>query len=89
MCSGLGEPVRPVIREEPPMKAVCWHGTEDFRADNVPDSVVDHPSNLIIKVTRTVLCASDLRLFGDYLSPSSGTVASSVSSRWPNWSRPF
>jgi threonine dehydrogenase-like Zn-dependent dehydrogenase len=54
------------------MKAVCWHGTKDVRVDNVPDPVLDHPGNLIIKVTSTAICGSDLHLFDGFLNPFMG-----------------
>jgi threonine dehydrogenase-like Zn-dependent dehydrogenase len=54
------------------MKAVCWHGTKDVRVDTVPDPKIDHPGNLIIKVTSTAICGSDLHLYDGYLNPFMG-----------------
>jgi threonine dehydrogenase-like Zn-dependent dehydrogenase len=45
------------------MKAVAWHGTHDVRVDNVPDPVIEQPTDAIIKVTSSGLCGSDLHLY--------------------------
>jgi threonine dehydrogenase-like Zn-dependent dehydrogenase len=52
------------------MKALAWHGTHDVRVDTVPDPVLEHPTDAIIKVTSTAICGSDLHLYevlGPYL----------------------
>lgn len=46
------------------MKALVWHGTEDVRVDNVPDPVIQDPRDIIIRVTATAICGSDLHLYG-------------------------
>lgn len=45
------------------MKAICWHGTEDVRVDTVPDPVILDPRDIIIQVTATGICGSDLHLY--------------------------
>lgn len=45
------------------MKAICWHGTGDVRFDDVPDPVIEHPRDAIIRVTSCAICGSDLHLF--------------------------
>lgn len=44
------------------MKAVCWHGRNDIRVDNVDDSKILDPRDAIIRVTATGICGSDLHL---------------------------
>src|SRR5690606_32280506 len=44
------------------MKALCWHGEGDVRVDSVPDPVLQQPSDIIVKVTSTAICGSDLHL---------------------------
>lgn len=44
------------------MKALCWHGEGDVRVDSVPDPVLQEPSDIIVKVTSTAICGSDLHL---------------------------
>jgi threonine dehydrogenase-like Zn-dependent dehydrogenase len=46
------------------MKAVTWHGIEDMRVDTHPDPEIQDPTDIIIKVTSTAICGSDLHLYG-------------------------
>jgi threonine dehydrogenase-like Zn-dependent dehydrogenase len=45
------------------MKAVVWHGPRDVRVDEVPDPVIQEPTDAIIRLTSTGLCGSDLHLY--------------------------
>ncbi|HET7570657.1 MAG TPA: zinc-dependent alcohol dehydrogenase [Gammaproteobacteria bacterium] len=45
------------------MKAVTFHGKEDFRVDNVPDPKIQQPTDAIIRITSTGICGSDLHLY--------------------------
>ncbi|MGI0483982.1 zinc-dependent alcohol dehydrogenase [Pantanalinema rosaneae CENA516] len=49
------------------MKAVCWHGANDVRVDNVPDPKILNPRDAIIKITSTAICGSDLHLYNGYI----------------------
>ncbi|MFO1349549.1 MAG: zinc-dependent alcohol dehydrogenase [Gammaproteobacteria bacterium] len=49
------------------MKALCWHGKEDIRVDTVPDPIIVDPRDVIIKVTATAICGSDLHLYDGYM----------------------
>ncbi|MFG2666164.1 zinc-dependent alcohol dehydrogenase [Streptomyces sp. NPDC048387] len=52
------------------MKALTWHGKADVRVDTVADPVIKDPTDVIVKVTTTGLCGSDLHLyqvFGPFL----------------------
>ena len=49
------------------MKAVCFHGTEDVRVDNVPDPRILNPRDAIVKITTTAICGSDLHLYDGYI----------------------
>jgi threonine dehydrogenase-like Zn-dependent dehydrogenase len=51
------------------MKAVCWHAAGDVRVDDVPEPKIDDPRDLIIRVTSTAICGSDLHLYGGLLGP--------------------
>ncbi|GHE07541.1 zinc-dependent alcohol dehydrogenase [Klenkia taihuensis] len=44
------------------MKAVTWHGKGDVRVDEVPDPVIQQPTDAIVRVTTTNICGSDLHL---------------------------
>ena len=45
------------------MKAVTWHGQRDVRVEEVPDPVVQKPTDAVIRVTTTNICGSDLHLY--------------------------
>ncbi len=45
------------------MRALCWHGTEDVRVDTVEDPSIEDPRDIIIKVTASGICGSDLHLY--------------------------
>ena len=45
------------------MKAVTWHGIGDMRVDTHPDPEIQDPTDIIIKVTSTAICGSDLHLY--------------------------
>ncbi len=45
------------------MKAVVWHGKEDVRVDNVPDPIIQVPTDAIVRITSTAVCGSDLHLY--------------------------
>lgn len=49
------------------MKAVCWHGANDVRVDNVPDPTIINPRDAIVKITSTAICGSDLHLYDGYI----------------------
>jgi threonine dehydrogenase-like Zn-dependent dehydrogenase len=53
------------------MRAVTWHGRRDVRVDTVPDPVIADPEDVIVQITSTGLCGSDLHLYevmGPFLS---------------------
>jgi len=45
------------------MQALTYHGTKDVRVDNVPDPVIEHPQDIVLRVTATAICGSDLHLY--------------------------
>jgi len=45
------------------MRAVAWHGKRDVRVDNVPEPTIRRPTDIIVKITTTGLCGSDLHLY--------------------------
>src|SRR6201991_234595 len=49
------------------MRALCWHGKEDIRFETVPDPVIQHDRDAIIKVTSCAICGSDLHLMGGFV----------------------
>ncbi|NJQ02648.1 alcohol dehydrogenase catalytic domain-containing protein [Streptomyces zingiberis] len=54
------------------MRALTWHGKRDVRVDTVPDPVIREPTDIIVRITSTGLCGSDLHLYevlGPFLEP--------------------
>lgn len=49
------------------MKALTWHGQGDVRVDNHPDPQIEDPGDVVIKVTSTAICGSDLHLFDGFV----------------------
>ena len=50
------------------MKAVTWQGKKDMQVTEVPDPVIEEPTDVIVRITSTGLCGSDLHLY-DPLTP--------------------
>ena len=52
------------------MRALTWHGKRDVRVDTVPDPTIQDPTDVVVEVTSTGICGSDLHLyevFGPFL----------------------
>jgi threonine dehydrogenase-like Zn-dependent dehydrogenase len=45
------------------MKALVYHGSKDVRLDNVPDPVMEAGDDILLRVTATAICGSDLHLY--------------------------
>ncbi|WII71498.1 zinc-dependent alcohol dehydrogenase [Bdellovibrio sp. 22V] len=45
------------------MKAVCWEGTKNVQVQTVPDPHILNPRDIIVKITSTAICGSDLHLY--------------------------
>src|SRR4051812_19765930 len=62
--SRLGGTLRrtPTPREDH-MKAVTWHGRRDIRVDTVPDPVLKDPTDIVVRITSSGICGSDLHLY--------------------------
>ena len=51
------------------MKALVWHRKEDVRCDNVTDPKIEQPTDIVVRITATAICGSDLHLY-DGLMPT-------------------
>lgn len=54
------------------MRALTWQGRRDVRVETVPDPVIQDPTDIIVRVTSSGICGSDLHLYevlGPYLEP--------------------
>ena len=58
------------------MRALVWHGKHDVRVDTVDDPEIVNPRDcVILKVTSTAICGSDLHLYDHYIpSMQSGDI---------------
>jgi threonine dehydrogenase-like Zn-dependent dehydrogenase len=53
------------------MKALTWHGRRDVRVETVPDPKIEEATDIIVRVTSSGVCGSDLHLYevlGPFLS---------------------
>src|SRR5579859_443375 len=46
------------------MRALTWQGTEHVEVTDVPDPAIQEPNDIVIRVTSTAICGSDLHLYG-------------------------
>ena len=54
------------------MKALTWQGKRDVRVEEVPDPVLEQPTDAIVRITTTAICGSDLHLYevlGPFIDP--------------------
>jgi threonine dehydrogenase-like Zn-dependent dehydrogenase len=54
------------------VKALTWQGTRDVRVETVPDPAIEEPTDVLIRVTSSGICGSDLHLYevlGAFLDP--------------------
>ncbi|OLT21918.1 glutathione-dependent formaldehyde dehydrogenase [Ornithinimicrobium sp. CNJ-824] len=54
------------------MRALTWQGLQDVEVKDVPDPVIEQPTDAVIRVTSTAICGSDLHLYNvlaAYLTP--------------------
>ena len=48
------------------MKALVWHGVDDVRVDTVPDPELVNSTDVIVQITATAICGSDLHLLDGF-----------------------
>nr|WP_300144919.1 zinc-dependent alcohol dehydrogenase [Propionicimonas sp.] len=46
------------------MRAVTWQGKADVQVTDVPDPRIEQPTDVVVKVSSTAICGSDLHLYG-------------------------
>src|SRR4051812_261385 len=57
----------PFFAKEQVMKAVCWCGTNKLSVESVPDPKILEPRDIILRVTSTAICGSDLHLYNGFI----------------------
>src|ERR1700758_5150944 len=46
-----------------PMKAVVYRGPRDVEVANVPDAKIERPTDILVRITTTNICGSDLHMY--------------------------
>lgn len=46
------------------MRALTWQSSGHVSVEDVPDPIIEEPTDVIIRVTSTAICGSDLHLYG-------------------------
>lgn len=49
------------------MKAAVFHKIGDISVDNVDDPIIEHPEDIIVKITSTAICGSDLHIYDGFV----------------------
>jgi threonine dehydrogenase-like Zn-dependent dehydrogenase len=50
------------------MRAVTWQGTRKLSVDTVPDPEIVQQSDVVVKISATAICGSDLHLYDHYIA---------------------
>lgn len=45
------------------MKALTYHGPHHVQVENVPDPGIEQADDIILRITATAICGSDLHLY--------------------------
>ncbi len=61
------------------MRALTYHGAHSVKVDTVPDPVIQESDDVILRVTATAICGSDLHLYGERFQLSSMAISLAMS----------
>lgn len=68
-------PTQPKYDETRKMHALVWHGKKDVRYDEVPVPLITDTTDIVLKITATTICGSDLHLYtGAMLTMREGDI---------------
>jgi S-(hydroxymethyl)glutathione dehydrogenase/alcohol dehydrogenase len=56
------------------MKAAVFHKPGDIRAEQVDDPIIEHPEDVILRVTSTAICGSDLHILDGFIPQAKDMV---------------
>ena len=56
------------------MQALVYNGPRDVSIKNVPDAQIEHPTDVLVKITTTNICGSDLHMYEGRTDMESGRV---------------
>jgi threonine dehydrogenase-like Zn-dependent dehydrogenase len=58
-------PIKPKLDESKSMKALAWYGKKDIRLVDVPRPMITDQRDVVIRVTATSICGSDLHMYSN------------------------
>lgn len=56
------------------MKAIVYNGPRDVSVQNVPDAKIEKPTDVVVRITTTNICGSDLHMYEGRTSMETGRV---------------
>ncbi|MEV4970723.1 glutathione-independent formaldehyde dehydrogenase [Streptomyces scopuliridis] len=56
------------------MKALVYDGTRDVKVKNVPDARIERPTDVLVRITTTNICGSDLHMYEGRTDMETGRV---------------
>jgi threonine dehydrogenase-like Zn-dependent dehydrogenase len=78
--------VTPGSRERETVKALTWQGKRSVSVAEVPDPVIQEPTDAIVRITSTAICGSDLHLY-EVLGPYMHKDDVLGTNPWASWRR--
>ncbi|CCJ78497.1 Uncharacterized zinc-type alcohol dehydrogenase-like protein ybdR [Cronobacter muytjensii 530] len=69
------------------MKALTYHGPHNVKVENVPDPIIEAQDDIILRVTATAICGSDLHLYRGKI-PQVHHGAPPAMNLWAKWWKP-
>lgn len=56
------------------MRALVYHGPRDVQVQEMPDPAIEQPTDVLVRITTTNICGSDLHMYEGRTSLRSGTI---------------
>jgi threonine dehydrogenase-like Zn-dependent dehydrogenase len=56
------------------MKALVYYGPRDVKVSEMPDAKIEHPADVLVKITSTNICGSDLNMYEGRTDMKSGRI---------------
>ena len=67
-------PVGASTEKRHPVRAVVYNGPHDVTVTDVPDARIEEPTDVLVRITTTNICGSDLHMYEGRTSVETGTV---------------
>ncbi len=56
------------------MKALIYNGPRDVQIKTVPDAKIERPTDVLVRITSTNICGSDLHMFEGRTNVEEGKI---------------